>query len=65
MYNLWKYLANLNDIGSKYSSSRSFQGHNLHPRAMDFEHALSFMLFFSSKQFFNSLISFRLLIASL
>ena len=41
IYNLWENHANLNGIDSKRSTSRSFQGHNLHPRV----HALSFIFF--------------------
>ena len=45
MYDLWKITPFLNKIDSKRSSSRSFHGHNLHPRITGFVHAFSFTFF--------------------
>ena len=50
MYDLQENFANLNDIGSKRSSSRFFPDHNLHPRLTGFVHA--FIFFFPSNNSF-------------
>ena len=42
---MWENHANLNDLDSKRSSSRSFHGPNLHPRVTGFVHAFSFIFF--------------------
>ena len=46
-------IANLNEIDSKRSSSRSPQGHILHPGVTGFVHALSFIFYFLQRIFFN------------
>ena len=45
IHNLWKNHANLNDVNSKRSSSRCFQGHNLDPRVMGFGMHLAISFF--------------------
>ena len=45
VHNLWKNHANLNDVNSKRSSSRCFQGHNVDPRVMGSVHSFSHIFF--------------------
>ena len=57
VYNLWQNYAILNDIDSKRTSSRCFQGHNLHPRETGLVHDFSHIFTWSIDRKKNTVFS--------